>query len=105
MTKVRFFGSGAQLTGFCLSGHASKNAEDENGRLVCAAVSSAAYMAANTLSEIIGAHLKTEEEDGYLQVLVLTKTEQCSPILQGFKLHMEQLEKQYKGSITVHSEV
>lgn len=105
MTTVRFFGSGAQLTGFCLNGHAGKNAEDENGRLVCAAVSSAAYMTANTLSEIIGARLNAKVEDGFMRVLVLTKAEQCNPLLQGFKLHMEQLEKQYKGSITVHSEV
>ena len=54
MTKVKFFADEKGLCGFEIKGHSSKNCDDELGKIVCAAVSSAAYMAANTVTEIIG---------------------------------------------------
>lgn len=105
MTTVQFYCSGGQLTGFLVSGHATQTANDENGRLVCAAISSAAYMAANTLSEVLGLQLNAQVQNGKMQIKLLTDFEKAQVVLTGFRLHCEQLAKQYKGSITVYSEV
>ncbi|MBQ0110828.1 MAG: ribosomal-processing cysteine protease Prp, partial [Oscillospiraceae bacterium] len=50
MTTVRFLYTNKELTGFEISGHATKNENDINGKAVCAAVSSSAYMTANTIT-------------------------------------------------------
>lgn len=105
MTEVSFYHVNGSLSGFKITGHATKNAADETGRLVCAAVSSAAFMAANTLSEVIGAKTVATVQDGYLSVTVKSRQAQCEPVLRGLLLHMNQLAGQYKGHITVHSEV
>ena len=105
MTTICFHCFKGKLTGFSVSGHATQNAADENGRLVCAAISSAAYMAANTLSEVLGLQLNAIVRDGEMQVTLKNGVEQAQVVLKGFRLHCEQLEKQYKGLVTVYSEV
>ena len=42
MTKVKFFADEKGLYGFEIRGHSSKSCDDEIGKIVCAAVSSAA---------------------------------------------------------------
>ena len=101
MTTAKFTLENGLITGFSLKGHATTSAADENGRLVCAAVSSAAYMAANTLSEIIGAKIEADVSDGEMRVQVQEKLAECQPVLQGFKLHLSELEKDYKGNIKI----
>ena len=64
MTKVKFFADEKGLCGFEIKGHSSKNCDDELGKIVCAAVSSAAYMAANTVTEIIGDKAAADVSDG-----------------------------------------
>ena len=54
MTKVKLLADEKGLCGFEISGHSSKDGADEVGKIVCAAVSSAAYLAANTVTDIIG---------------------------------------------------
>ncbi len=101
MTTAKFTLKNGLITGFSLKGHSTSNAADENGRLVCAAVSSAAFMAANTLSEIIGAKIEAEVSDGAMSVKVTEKLTECQPILQGFKLHLEELSHDYEGNIKI----
>ena len=55
MTEVRFLYLNEILIGFHIKGHSTASAEDEIGRLVCASISSAAYLTANTDTEIVGA--------------------------------------------------
>ena len=54
MTSVKFLSKNESLYGFEIKGHSSVDCDDQDGKLVCAAVSSAAYMTANTITEIIG---------------------------------------------------
>jgi len=53
MTRIKFFESGGVITGFELEGHAGAGLYGND--IVCAALSSAVLMAANTITEIIGA--------------------------------------------------
>lgn len=111
MIKVVFFTNSIKekskplLLGFKITGHA--NFASEGSDIVCSAVSSAAYMAANTITEIkkIKANIKVSE--GFMSLKITNKdAEAAADILQGFKLHIVQLEKQYENYVKVkYSEV
>ncbi len=107
MTEVRYLFENDILVGFHLKGHSTASAEDDIGRLVCASISSAAYMAANTVTEIVGAQAVAEvnEEAGEMLLEVKSDFEEALPILLGFELHMEQLSEQFTDYIKIISEV
>ncbi len=100
MTKVVFF-TGERLSGFRVSGHSTESASDQNGRLVCAAVSSAAYMAANTILEIIGDKSDVTVDDGKMEFRLKSPNEETQIVLEGFKLHITELAKQYSNNIKI----
>ena len=72
---------------------------------MCAAVSSAAYMTANTITEIIGDKADIEVNDGKMVLKVKNPSDKTLAVLEGFKLHIQQLEEQYKDCIKVYLEV
>ena len=100
MIKVDFFGTSPTL-GFSISGHSGY--AEEGLDIVCAAVSSAAYMTANTITEIL--NITPEElsvSDGNMCLkLDELSAHKCSDIMQGFVLHLSSLAEQYKQYITV----
>ena len=104
MTKVVFYGN-PSLLGFCVEGHSTADENDDMGRLVCSAVSSAAYMAANTITEIIGDEAEIAVSDAKMELMVKSPSDKTDAVLNGFKLHMEQLAAQYKKNIKISSEV
>lgn len=100
MITATFFTYSDALIGFNISGHAyfSESGTD----IICAAVSSAAYMAANTITEIEGINADIKEVDGFMEVLIpKTDTEKAKTVLSGLKLHLTQLEKQYPKNIEI----
>ena len=105
MTSVTFLFQNEVLQGFDIKGHSTYSENDEQGKLVCSAVSSAAYMTANTITEIIGAKADIKVNDGEMFLKVLSDFEDCLPILSGFLLHMKQLSKEYNKYVTINSEV
>ena len=107
MTEARYLFEDDLLVGFRLTGHSTASADDEIGKLVCASISSAAYMTANTVTEIVGADALAEvdEEKGEMLFKVKSDYELALPILLGFKLHMEQLSEQFTDYIRIISEV
>ncbi|MDO4748550.1 MAG: ribosomal-processing cysteine protease Prp [Eubacteriales bacterium] len=99
MIKVDFFGTSPVL-GFYISGHADYSQVGSD--IVCAAVSSAAYMTANTVTDIIKATPKLRVNDGEMYLkLEIADAHKCSSIMKGFVLHMLSLAEQYKQYITV----
>ena len=99
MIRVKFLIGNNRLTGFEIKGHAMFA---ESGKdVVCAAVSSAAYMAANTVTEIIGAKAKATAADGAMHFEVCEECDKCLAVLKGFELHMTELSKQYPQNIKV----
>ncbi len=107
MTEVRFLYLNEILIGFHIKGHSTASAEDEIGRLVCASISSAAYLTANTVTEIVGAKAvaDVDEEKGEMLFKVNSDYEEALPMLLGFRLHMEQLSNQFTDYIKIISEV
>ena len=98
MINVRFIRDGGEITGFTVSGHSGYS--EEGSDIICSAVSSAAFMAANTVTEVIGLKARITEKDGFLS-LELSKDEavKAADTLNGFLLHIEGLEKQYPDYI------
>ena len=89
-----------------LEGHAGYAPKGSD--IVCAAVSSAAYLTANTVTEVIGAKPElTVDENGAMRlVLSAAEAARCSDILQGFLLHLDALGQDYPKQIQlIHSEV
>ncbi len=105
MTRVKFLSKGESLYGFEIKGHSSSDCNDDEGKLVCAAVSSAAYMTANTITEIIGDECKIDVDDALMRVEVIAPTNQTITIIDGLKLHLTELSKQYSKRIKITTEV
>ena len=97
MIRVRFKTAGGLICGFTLSGHAGAGASGQD--IVCAAVSSAAYMTANTVTEIIGATADIAVDDGYMDVTVTDRIPGCQDVLSGFRLHLQAMQEQYPTRI------
>ena len=100
MINAEFFYDGDALTGFSISGHGARDGQDIHGKLVCAAVSSAAYMAANTITEIVKDTPQLTVRDGHMTVENCDSS-LCREILSGLKLHITALAAEYPQLITI----
>ena len=107
MTEVKFFGQQGLITGFEISGHCTFDADDFDGKLICSSVSSAGYMAANTILEIVGARavVDIDDDNGFMSVKLKTKLDESQVTLKGLLLHLSELAKQYRKYLKVYSEV
>lgn len=101
MIQIHFFQNPAgELLGFEIFGH-SGTAEAGND-VVCAAVSSAAYMAANTVTDVLMADAEATVRDGEMSLRIGQKDAAlCRSLLKGLKLHLIALEEQYPDHINV----
>lgn len=89
-----------ELVGFRISGHSGSGTEGSD--IVCAAVSSAAYMTANTVTEILGVDANVQAEEGYMFVRIPdAAARDCRALFAGLKLHLLGLEEQYSENINV----
>ena len=90
-----------RLLGFRLCGHAGWG--EEGTDIVCAAVSSAAYLVANTATDVLGVtplSLRVAE-DSMLLRLEERDEPACRNLLRGLRLHLCGLEEQYPAHIQV----
>lgn len=101
MVKAGFLRSqGGALLGFRLCGHAGGEAGTD---IVCAAVSSAAYLVANTVTEVMGIEPgELYAGDGDMSLRLLPKdAARCRELLLGLRLHLEGLSQQYPEQLRV----
>ena len=86
------------VTGFEISGHSgfSKQGSD----IICSAVSSAAYMAVNTLTEVQELDCDITVNDGFMDLkLSKAEAEAAQVVLNGLLLHLDALSKEYADFI------
>ncbi|MCI8385482.1 MAG: ribosomal-processing cysteine protease Prp [Acutalibacter sp.] len=90
-----------RLLGFRLAGHAGWG--EEGTDIVCAAVSSAAYLVANTVTDVLGvAPLSLRAGEGEMLLRLEERDEPaCRDFLRGLKLHLCGLEEQYPAHMKV----
>lgn len=99
MIKVKFFKADELITGFEAKGHSMSAPAGED--IICAFVSSAVLMTANTATEIIGADADIEVNDGYLKFILKSSADSAQDILNGLKLHLTELSNDYPDNIKV----
>ena len=102
MTGVKFLTDAKGVYGFCVKGHSSKDCDDEFGKIVCSAVSSAVYMAANTVTDVIGDKAEITEKDGLFDFKAVSPCDSTYAVLNGLKLHLTELSEQYSNNITIN---
>ena len=105
MTKIRFFTDDNGLNGFQILGHSTANSKDDEGRIVCSAVSSAAYLVANTVLEIVKDPCDVSVNDAEMILRVEHPSPATQTVLEGLKLHLTELSKQYPKQIKIITEV
>ena len=93
MVQVMLFSRDGQLCGFRMKGHAGGEAGQD---IVCAAISSAAILAANTVTDVCGCHAATRMRDGYLLFSVVSgDVSRATEVLEGLQIHLSELQRQY----------
>lgn len=89
------------IVGVTIQGH---SAQGESGNdILCAAVSSAAFLTVNTVTDILHVTplaLRVEEGDLYLRIEQKDEPV-CRDLLDGLKLHLGNLEEQYPENLRV----
>ena len=98
MTTAKFLFSDETIVSFELSGHSG--AGEEGTDIVCSAISSAAYMAANTIIEVMKLNPKAVVRDGYLKIQMnLDDARKSKVITDGLYLHLSELQNQYPNNL------
>lgn len=99
MIRVTFSVGNNRITGFEIKGHAMF--AESGSDIVCAAVSSAAYMAANTVTDIIKADATAKTEGSSMCLKLANPDEESEKILRGLELHLREISKQYPKNIKI----
>ena len=99
MIRVRFLIGNNRLHGFEISGHSGFAPTGQD--IVCASVTSAALMAANTVTDVICSKADATAQDGFIALRVHETNEKTEAVLRGLKLHLTELSKQYPHNIKV----
>lgn len=104
MTVVKFMTRGSILSGYHVHGHAES--ENVGESIICAAISSAVYLTANTITDIlhIDADIQVNEDENDNENIfscLVSKEDapQCSVVLEGLRLHLTALSQQYPENI------
>ncbi len=102
MIDISFYvTSSGELLGFHMTGHSGY--AEQGSDIVCAAVSSAAFMTVNTITDVIHTDCELDVDDGDMTLRIFRRdAAQCRDILSGLKLHMTQLQEQYCDYINVN---
>ncbi len=104
MTKVTFYFDENVPYGFLISGHSGFAESGED--IVCASVSSVAYMVANTITEILKVTAEIDVNDGIMKLIVNKEQRHITKdILLGLKLHLDSLAEDYPKFLETLMEV
>ncbi|MBO7178785.1 MAG: ribosomal-processing cysteine protease Prp [Clostridia bacterium] len=104
MTKATFYFDGNVPYSFLITGHSGFAEEGED--IVCASISSAAYMVANTITEVLKVNAKIEVSDGRMKLTVNKEQRHITKdILLGLKIHFDGLHEQYPDFVETLMEV
>ena len=93
MIRATFYRKGDKLCGFEFSGHSGY--AEEGSDIICASVSSAAYMTVNTVTDVIGDYGEATVDEGYLEFTTASDKSEVQAVLKGFELHVKALAEEY----------
>lgn len=99
MIRIEFFTSDEMITGFECKGHTG--IADSGKDVVCAFISSACYLTANTVTEVMKLDADAAQADGYMRLQINSSPKKAQDILNGLILHLNELQKDYPDNIKV----
>lgn len=99
MIRINFNKVNGEYTGFECKGHAMRAPYGED--VVCAFVSGACYLAANTITDVIGLAARASAADGYMVLEIKGSPTPAQDILKGLEMNMSQLQTDYPDNIKV----
>lgn len=99
MIRIEFFKRDDLFTGFECKGHTG--IADSGEDVVCAFISSACYLTANTVTEVMKLDADAAQADGYMRLNIKSLPTKAQDILNGLVLHLTELEKDYPDNIKV----
>ena len=99
MITAEFFTKQSKLYGFEIKGHAgyAKNGND----VVCASVSSAVMLVANTITECFEINADVKVLKDKIQLKLPEFDDNAENVLKGLLLHLNALLEDYKGTIKI----
>lgn len=97
MIKATFYKEGKALKGFEIDGHSGY--AEAGSDIICASVSSAVYMAVNTITDIIGDRADISISDGYFRFITDSDRKETKIVLEGLRLHVSALADDYDSFI------
>lgn len=98
MISVTFHKNGESFTAYEFSGHSDY--AESGYDIVCSAVSSAAYLTANNITDIYGIKADVTVSDGRM-ILTAEKSDNLNRLIDGLYRHTLQLAEQYPNDIKV----
>ena len=98
MIKATFYRRGEILSGFEIDGQSGY--AEAGSDIICASVSSVAYMAVNTITDVIGEQADISISDGYFRFITDSDRSETKAVLEGLKLHVTALAGDYSEYIT-----
>ena len=88
------------MLGFSIKGHSGQGYAGND--ILCAAVSSAAFLVANTVTDVLHLPAQISVKDGLMELVVEQKdARRCRDLFAGFKLHLLGLEEEYPKNMKV----
>lgn len=101
MTEFVLYKENEQLKGFRVSGHSTESANDQKGKLVCSAVSSAVIMTANAITDILKIDSDITVNGGFLEIILKNPDEKSDLLIKSLNFHIKELAKEYSGTIKI----
>ena len=90
-----------ELLGFHMTGHSGL--AQEGSDILCAAVSSAAYLVANAITDVVQVKAELSVAQGDMSLQIPERAVfLCSTLLQGLRLHLTGLQEQYPDNIRIN---
>ncbi len=90
-----------ELLGFQMTGHSG--IAEEGSDILCAAVSSAAYLVANAITDVVQVRADLSVSEGSMFLRIPERSVfLCRTLLQGLRLHFMGLEEQYSENIRIN---
>ena len=99
MIYAEFFTRQEKLYGFKISGHAGY--ADKGEDIVCASVSSAVQLVANTITEVLKIKATVKVLSDKIQLSIPHENDFAQKILEGLKLHITFLAQDFEGTIKI----
>lgn len=98
MITAHFTGSGGRLNAFSVSGHSGLF--DYGQDIVCAAVSSAVMMAANTITEVMKLPARADVSNNTVSLSECREQRGCE-VIEGLRLQLTSIAEDYPKAVKV----